>query len=160
LFAFAILFFACEKKEKNISNTDIFYPNKAEPIQSDSKQVFGYKISLQVGHSGANCPGCVTQGGNPTHIPCQGAGTACGQSATLYLYTDGDSSDSFFAINPEKWELTDGNFFLMPDRSLYIIGTNGEFLNIPEQVAYRDEETGFFIFYEIFFSDYQAFVNK
>jgi hypothetical protein len=48
----------------------------------------------------------------------------------------------------------------MPDRSLYIAGSNGEFLNIPEQVAYRDDKTGLFIFYEIFFSDYQAFENK
>ena len=159
LLIFTVVFSACEKNEKPNFNSEI-YPNNAEPIYSASKQIIGYKLSVMVGHSGTNCPGCVTQGGDSFHVPCQGAGSACSQSATVYIYTDGDSPNFYYAVNPDKWELTDGDFFLMPDRSLYIVGSNGEFLNIPEQVAYRDEETGFFIFYEIFFSDEQVFDNK
>ena len=52
------------------------------------------------------------------------------------------------------------DFFFMPDRSLYIVGSNGQFINIPEQLAYRDPETGTLIFYDIFFSDSQVFDNK
>jgi len=159
---FFILFFiflACEKKEKNNSNSDVLQ-NAAVPICTDSKQILGYKISVMVGHSSNGCPGCVTMGGNHFHVPCQGAGSSCAQSATIYLYQDDYGTDLYFAISVDELDLTDEDFFLMPDRSLYIVGANGEFLNIPEQMLYRDEDTGTFIFYDIFFSDYQAFVNK
>jgi hypothetical protein len=159
LLILTIVFSACEKKEK--LNPDPVNPkNCAVPIYSESKAVLGFQLSLRSGHSGAGCSGCTIQNGKPVHVDCQGAGSFCQQSATIYLYPDDGEIDIYYAINTDKWGLTSGDFFLMPDRSLYIVGSNGEFINIPEQTLYRDEETGYFIIYDIFFSDAQMFENK
>ncbi|MCL2311080.1 MAG: hypothetical protein FWC41_01135 [Firmicutes bacterium] len=158
-FIVIFIFIACEKNDKSNFNDEL-HQNSAIPISSNSKAPLGYQISMRTGHPKENCSGCTTQGGNHIHIECQGAGSACAQKATLYLYPDENGKDFYFAISYDDEDLTDGDFFLMPDRSLYIIGTNGEFLNIPEQVLYRDEETGKLIVNDIFFSNYQAFENQ
>jgi len=157
LISFSILCFACSKNE-NGETTESVLSNTAELISDTKGEVF-YGLTFSVGHSGSGCGGCVTVGGQHTHVDCQGTGNACKIGAKM-----GVSSNSrdgiYLGIIGDPDELTDGESFLMPDRSLYIIGSNGEFLNIPEQIVFRDEETGAFIFYDIFFSDVQMFENK
>jgi len=152
-----ILCFACSKNE-NGDATESLLSNTAKLI-SDTKGGDIYLLGFSVGHSGSGCGGCVTSGGQHAHVDCQGAGNACRIGAAMSVSSN--SKDGIYLgiiENPD--ELTDGESFIMPDRSLYIIGSSGEFLNIPEQVVFRDEETGAFVFYDIFFSDYQAFVNR
>ncbi|MCL2289804.1 MAG: hypothetical protein FWC34_03750 [Bacteroidetes bacterium] len=152
--------FACSKQE-NKETVDSAMPNSAEIISgaSGAKETL-YAMAIQVGHSGSGCSGCVTSGGSHIHVDCQGAGSACRIRATMNVSNTGEKNIYHYGTVADPDELTDGDSFLMPARSLYIIGSNGEFLNIPEQVAYRDEETGAFIFYDIFYSDYQAFENE
>jgi hypothetical protein len=158
-FLFLILCFACEKHEK-IETAELQILNSAQPISnSNSKGKSYYGISAQVGHSGSTCPGCVNTGGNCVHVDCQGTGTACSVSAVMEISDSGEINFYYGTID-EPNELTYEETFLMPNRSLYIIGSNGKFLNIPEQIAYRDEKTGAFVFYDIFFSDAQVFINE
>jgi hypothetical protein len=153
------LCFSCSKQE-NEKTPDSSASNTAQIISgfSGAKEIL-YGITVQVGHSGANCPGCATYGGVHIHVDCQGPGNACQKKVTMRI-TSAEDTTYYYGIIIDTDELTDEDTFFMPDRSLYIIGSNGEFLNIPEQVAYRDEETGAFIFYDIFFSDTQMFENK
>jgi len=155
--AFLILCFAC-KKHEIIETAELPKFNSAQPI-SNSKGRSCYGITAQVGHSGSTCPGCVNTGGNCVHVDCQGTGTACSVSAIMELSDSGEINFYYGIINDPN-ELTFEETFLMPDRSLYIIGSNGQFLNIPEQNVYRDEKTGAFVFCDIFFSDSQVFINE
>jgi hypothetical protein len=159
LFILFITFFACEKNDKPNASSNI-PENRAEPIISDSKAWVGFILSTKSGHSSTGCEGCVTHNGHAFHVDCQGAGSSCTQKATVYLYVDESNPDVYYAINDGEWELAAGDFFLMPERSLYIMSSNGEYLNIPEQMLYRDEETGKFILYDIFFTEWQVFENK
>ena len=153
---FFTLLFACTKQENRETVTDS-NSNTAQIISGSKGRLFG--LTLNLGHSGTNCSGCVVINGEHTHADCQGAGNDCSIKAIIEISDSGEISFYYGTIeNPD--ELTYEDFFLMPDRSLYIIGSNGEFLNIPEQTAYRDEETGTFIFYDIFFSDSQMFENE
>jgi hypothetical protein len=156
---FSILCFACSKQE-NKETTENSMPNSAQIISGSSgAKAVVYGVTVRIGHSGTNCPGCVTSGGAHTHVDCQGPGNACQVKSAMKISASGEVT-YYYGIVLDPDELTDDDSFLMPDRSLYIIGSNGEFLNIPEQVAYRDEETGTFIFHDIFFSDFQAFNNN
>jgi len=82
------------------------------------------------------------------------------QVSAVMTISDSREVSLYYGTIDNADELTDEDFFLMPHRSLYIVGSNGQFINIPEQIVYRDEETGAFIFYDIFFSDSQVFENK
>jgi len=155
LISFSILCFACSKNEKG-ETTAAVVSNTAKLI-SDTKGMQLFGISISVGHSGKGCAGCVTSGGQHIHVDCQGPGNACTKSARMSIAS---AKGAISGIIEDSDELTDGEFFFMPDRSLYIIDSNGEFLNIPEQIVFRDEETGAFIFYDIFFSDSQTFENE
>lgn len=150
--------FACSKQEQKETNKSLG-PNSAQLISISGSKKVTYGITMSMGHSGAGCSGCVMSGGHLIHVDCQGTGNACQSSAIMVLSDLGEINFYYGTVgNPD--ELTDEDFFIMPNRSLYIIGSNGEFLNIPEQTVFRDEETGAFIFDDIFFSDYQAFENK
>jgi len=151
-----VLCFSCSKNENKVT-AETSMPNSAKLISdTKGKQTFG--ITIRVGHSAAGCPGCVTSGGQQVHMDCQGSGSDCQKIGTVGILSSGGVT--YYGIVDDPDELTYDDSFLMPDRSLYIIGSNGEFLNIPEQLLYRDEETGTFIFYDIFFSDVQMFENK
>ena len=151
-----IFFFGCAKQEK-IETTKFTNSNSAQLISSSRGLIYGLKVSL--GHSGTNCSGCVYVNGSRAHVDCQGNGNACQINAVMKISDSGEVNFYYGTIDNAD-ELTYEDLFLMPDRSLYIIGSKGEFLNIPEQVAYRDEETGCFTFYDIFFSDGQVFENQ
>ena len=157
LISFSVLCFACSKNE-NGETTESLLSNTAKLI-SDTKGGDVYELGFTVGHSGEGCPGCVAGGGTHTHVNCQGPGNACRLGSAMSVSSN--SKDGIYlGVIEDPDALTDGDFFFMPDRSLYIIGSSGEFLNIPEQIVFRDEKTGEFVFYDIFFSDYQAFENR
>jgi len=151
-----VLCFSCSKNE-NKENTESSMPNSAKLI-SDTKGKQTYGITVKIGHTAVGCSGCVTSGGLSFHVECQGAGSACEKTVIVGISSSGGVT--YYGIVDDPDDLTYDDSFLMPNRSLYIIGSNGEFLNIPEQMLYRDDETGTFIFYDIFFSDVQMFENK
>jgi len=150
-----LLFFACSKKEA--TEMAAFYKSNSAQLLTDEKEMI-FHIEIRVGHKSAGCNGCVTTGGNSYHVDCKGYGDYCVVNAKFSFVADGEDGYYYgIILNPD--EFCDDDFFLMPNRSLYIEGSNGRFLNIPEQMTYRDEETGTFIFYDIFFSDHQMFEN-
>ena len=151
----SLLFWGCSKKGTN-EIADFVGSNFVTQL-SDAKGL-SFIGKMRVGHNGAGCNGCVTIGGVREHVDCKGYGDYCEVGISIGLTGGNGGYYSGIVLSPD--ELTYDESFLMPDRSLYIIGSNGEFLNIPEQMLYRDEETGTFIFYDIFFSDVQMFENK
>jgi hypothetical protein len=66
------------------------------------------------------------------------------------------------ATTTDTFDLTSEDFFLMPDRSLDYVDEKGShiFLNIPEQVVYRDTATLQFTFTGLFFSEIAAYSNN
>lgn len=155
LFCF-IFILGCSKKEViNLSHSSD--GNTIELI-SDGKGM-SYIGKMQMGHSANGCNGCAVINGTKVHLACTGYGTECSSNVAFTLTATREHNDYYATVlNPD--EFTDYDVFLMPERSLYIVGSNGEFLNIPEQTVYKDEETGTFIFYDIFFSEGQMFENK
>jgi hypothetical protein len=145
----------CTKKE-TIEFTKPSGTNIITPLSNEKGMM--YRGSFNVGHSSGSCSGCVTLGGVCFHVDCQGGGNYCSLSAAFKLIASNRNDYYCVILNPD--ELTHEDFFLMPDRSLYVEGTQGRFLNIPEQLVYRDDETGTFTFYDVFFSDHQMFGNK
>ena len=61
----------------------------------------------------------------------------------------------------DTFGLTSADFFLMPDRSLSYTDENNNriFLNIPEQLLFRDSTTQQFTFTGLFFSDGPVYSN-
>ncbi|MCL2246725.1 MAG: hypothetical protein FWC10_06395 [Lentimicrobiaceae bacterium] len=151
-----IFFFGCSKKE-NVELAVFPDANTVELVSTNAKETV-YLGTVQLGHSSSGCSGCVNVGGTCVHFDCTGYGNACTAEVSMKLASNGDTSYSITILNPDG--LTYEDVFLMPDRSLYVIGSSGEFLNIPEQMTYRDDETGTFTFYDVFFSDSQMFGNK
>ena len=152
-----LLFLGCSKKE--VKDLLEFDSSNTVQLLSSNEKGMTYGGTVNIGHSASGCTGCVSVGGVLVHVDCTGSGNACRATVKFRLTSDGDTIHYYSVIlNPD--ELTHEDFFLMPDRSLYVIGSNGQFLNIPEQMVYRDEETDTFIFYDIFFSDSQVFENK
>jgi len=155
-FLCVLLFFACSKKET--MEMAVFAKSNSAQLLSDEKEMIFY-VAMRVGHQSEGCEGCVTTGGTPHHVDCKGYGTYCAVSAAITLAADGgEGYYSGIVLNPD--EFCNDDFFFMPERSLYIEESKGRFLNIPEQMSYKDEETGTFTFYDIFFSDNQIFENK
>ena len=66
------------------------------------------------------------------------------------------------ATTTDTFDLTSEDFFLMPDRSLNYTDEKGHriFLNIPEQMVYRDTATLQFTFTGLFFSETAAYSNN
>lgn len=65
------------------------------------------------------------------------------------------------ATTADTFDLTSEDFFLVPDRSLNYTDekNNRIFLNIPEQMVYRDTATLQFTFTGLFFSETAAYSN-
>ena len=65
------------------------------------------------------------------------------------------------ATTTDTFGLTTEDFFLMPDRSLNYTDENNNriFLNIPEQLLFRDSTTQQFTFTGLFFSDGPVYSN-
>ncbi len=97
--------------------------------------------------------------GKPTHIECYGAGSKCYKAVSVNIVTN--SNFETIAVTTDTFDLTSDDFFLMPDRSLDYVDENNNriFLNIPEQLVYRDTTTLQFTFTGLFFSNTAAYNN-
>jgi hypothetical protein len=72
------------------------------------------------------------------------------------------SGTDITATTTDTFGLTTEDFFLIPDRSLNYTDEKGNriFLNIPEQMVYRDTATLQFTFTGLFFSETAAYSNN
>lgn len=165
--AISVAFFSCDKDEiKNLTqNNSVVIEQKQDnlaiPFEVDAKDQNGpYNLFTNIGHLGTNCPGCVTVNGKIRHVDCQGAGSTCLAQASVSLSLQ--QNDMYQAVTLYEYDLTTENFFLMPDRSLFVEmdGKEEVWLNVPEQLAIRDSMTGMFTFNNLFFSNYQVHKNQ
>jgi len=127
-----------------------------------------YLMNSHSGHTASDCGGnCTVLNGVRTHVDCQGAGNKCGLIATINISKNkpDDVTDIYYnGIGINNYEpIDEGSTFNMPARSLYIEDDNFEngfiYLNIPEQILQRNEETNLFIYKDITFSDSPLFEN-
>lgn len=120
-----------------------------------------YNIKTKTGHSGENCPGCVAVGGTLVHIDCMGVGTVCELSATISTHATLENG-IYSMTTSDPYEFGNEDIFFMPDRSLFVeMIENEEFwMNIPEQLVVKDNETGQFILQGIYFTNYPVYTNQ
>lgn len=150
---------ACEKEE-NLVATHEQSRNRVIALPNDGKTGNStYLFALGVGHSGKDCKGCMMLDGHLVHINCIGAGDDCWRTAAVQLQQVGTEIS---ATTTDTFDLTSDDFFLMPDRSLNYTDekNNRIFLNIPEQIVYRDTATLQFTFTGLFFSETAAYSNN
>ena len=151
------LFFGGHSCSKEIaSNCDNL--NRVVPVQTHEKSSNNYVLLTYAGHDAKDCSGCILFNGRLIHINCQGWGDACLHSAAVTL---NQVASSVTATTTDTFDLTSEDFFLMPDRSLNYTDEKGRriFLNIPEQMVYRDTATLQFTFTGLFFSEAAAYNN-
>jgi hypothetical protein len=88
-----------------------------------------------------------------------GYGRVCLTSAAISLDQIGTDVT---ATTTDTFGLTSEDFFLMPDRSLNYTDENNNriYLNIPEQLVFRDTVTQQFTFTGLFFSTTAAYSNN
>lgn len=88
-----------------------------------------------------------------------GDGHYCAFAAAVRLEQD---DSGITATTTDTFGITSQDFFLMPDRSLNYTDEKGHriFLNIPEQMVYRDTATLQFTFTGLFFSETAAYSNN
>ena len=156
-----IVFMTSCEKSKNISSNPIDEWNRAELISNGQKTGTLYSVSIRCGHSGANCPGCVTHNGQTFHVDCQGAGNACSSSGIVNVQLA--SGNIYTATTQDSTDLTSAPYFNMPARSLYTgMDDSGlpRWLNIPAQFVLRDSTTRLFTFTGVFFSQQQVYKNQ
>ena len=156
LFAFLSLT-SCQKNALDVQQTPS--PNQVIPIQqNDSKTASIQWWTAEIGHDGKDCPGCVMHFGKMIHRDCMGHGHYCRVVARVSLDTVGTD---IFATTLDTFDLTSEDFFLMPNRSLNYTDENNNriYLNIPEQMVYRDTATLQFTFTGLFFSDGPTYTN-
>lgn len=157
-----VLFLAisCEKDEKT-KTEEQFYENYAFSIDGETKGKIGSQLwTLKAGHSSTNCSGCVTTNGYTHHVDCQGVGNACTSKASVTLSLD--SGNFYSATTIDEYVLTSEDFFLMPNRSLFVEmdGKVEVWLNIPGQLSIRDTISEQFTFNGLFYSNYAVYKNQ
>ena len=146
---------SCTKTSDNLCSGDSLIPES-----SGSKDANTYVLSTRVGHKRSECGGrCIQINGVPTHADCMGVGRYC---ALLSSVTISQSGTDVTATTVDTFDLTSEDFFLMPDRSLSYTDENNNriFLNIPEQLLFRDSTTQQFTFTGLFFSDGPVYDNN
>jgi len=155
--ALAALIIGCQQKEEAFTT---FSGNCLIAEKTDEKTTNTYVCSVRVGHDAKGCPGCAQIGGKLMHIPCHGHGTQCLLSTRLTIQSYGDTDVT--ATTTDTFGLTSENIFLMPDRSLNYTDENNNriYLNIPEQLVFRDTVTQQFTFTGLFFSNTAAYSNN
>lgn len=152
--ALTVLFVSgCQKKDYHVNG------NRVVCVQDESKTSNHSVLWFYSGHDGKNCPGDVMLLGKPTHIECYGAGSKCYKAVSVNIVTN--SNFETIAVTTDTFDLTSEDVFLMPDRSLDYVDENNNriFLNIPEQLVYRDTTTQQFTFTGLFFSNTAAYNN-
>lgn len=157
--AIAILFcFSCSKSEKPQTGCESLM-NRVIPMNPDSKST-EYLFAIKVGHLYTDCGGrCVTINCKPCHFDCMGYGHVCNRAASVTLQQVGST---FTATTTDTFDLTSEDFFPMPARSLYYYtedNNNIVYLNIPEQMVYRDTATLQFTFTGLFLTNVPEYNN-
>lgn len=97
--------------------------------------------------------------GHIFHVDCMGNGNYCATIAAVQLQQIGTTVT---ATTTDTFDLTTEDFFLMPDRSLYFYTDEKDnlvFLNIPEQMVYRDSTTLQFTLTGLFLTNTPAYSN-
>ena len=155
----ATLLGACEKEE-NQTATQEQTLNRVVALSDNAKTGNSTCLfAMSMGHSSKDCKGCVMMDGRPIHINCMGAGDECAYTFAVQLQQIGTAVT---ATTTDTFDLTTEDFFLIPDRSLNYTDENNNriFLNIPEQMVYRDTTSLQFTFTGLFFSETAAYSNN
>ena len=155
----AILFGSCAKESIQTVMPEPSLNSIIELPDDGKKESSTFLLTVNVGHSSSNCNGCVMINGQSYHVACMGYGNECAPSATVHLQQVGSAIS---ITTTDTFNLTSGNFFLMPNRSLDYMDDSGlhSYLNIPTQMAYRDSTTLQFTFTGLFFSSKPAYSNQ
>lgn len=151
-----LFIYSCTKQENAIEHD--YSSNRLIPFESESKLTM-YVMTYNIGHRSSDCGGkCITIRGNDYHIDCMGYGDVCTHVTTVSLQQVGSAVT---ATTTDTFDLTTEDFYLMPDRSLNYTDEKGNhvFLNIPEQLVFRDTATLQFTFTGLFFSETAAYSN-
>lgn len=143
-------------RQENAGQTKL--SNCLIPVMTESKGVEQFYLFALVGHPAKGCPGCVQIAGELVHMDCHSHGSNCTVSSQVIL---SNQFGEITATTTDTFGLTSEDFFLMPDRSLSFTDENNNriFLNIPEQMVYRDTTTLQFTFTGLFFSEGAAYSN-
>ena len=148
--------FSCTKSN---DKDNLVFSNMVIQDLTDVKESGLYSLRVNVGHNSSDCKGaCIQINGTPTHVNCQGFGHCCQLLTSVSLAQTGTA---ITATTTDTFDLTSEDFFLMPDRSLDYVDEKGShiFLNIPEQMVYRDTATLQFTFTGLFFSEGPSYEN-
>lgn len=152
------------QQDENNNATQIMNNNEEGKAQSGASAV--YKMKVKVGHEASMCsPGCIYINGRYFHLDCMGQGNKCTVTGTVKLTFETTVSDITYykGTTLYEYELTAEDYFLFPERSLWVYNefTGTEcWMNVPKQLLTRDSITNQFIFYGIYFTDKQVFINE
>ena len=155
----ALLLYACEKEDTQTVTHEQSL-NRVIALPDDGKTGNSTALlAMAIGHRSNDCKGCIMMNGHVFHIDCMGNGNYCATIAAVQLQQIGTDVT---ATTTDTFDLTSEDFFLMPDRSLNYTDEKGRriFLNIPEQMVYRDTATLQFTFTGLFFSETAAYSNN
>ncbi len=136
-------------------------------LKSSSNYSGNYTLSAKVGHSSSECNGCcITYVGKKYHIDCQGFGSNCTSKANVNISKvepDNPENQEYTATGLNDFEPTDEVVYSMPARSYYIEDNSSEtgfiWINIPEQMLERDDESNQFVYFNITFTNEAMFKN-
>jgi hypothetical protein len=154
-------------KVKNVDKTSTAQLLKT--LKTNSTNYGGvYLFSTNIGHKSSDCGGkCKYYNGVWCHVSCQGFGSECTLSAMVNISKaiPDDPYDIYYTgLGINDYEPIEDLTFNMPARSLYIeVDTleNGFiWINIPEQILQRDDETNQFIYKAITFTEEPLFENN
>lgn len=154
----ALLLFCFSQCAKPVEHATLVSQGCISPVFSNGKSMV-YQMTMNVGHSGKNCPGCIKMKDNTyIHIDCQGRGNECTVSSNVVL---SGNSYNLIAVTTDTFGLTDQSLFNMPDRSLLTEDEKGQpvYLNIPAQLVYRDSITLQFTLNGLYYSASAAYDN-
>lgn len=163
LFAMVVAFVMTACKQYSSTDDQGYFPSNYAIVNAESSKDFGkpVEITYSIGHTAQECSNsCITINGISGHVDCQNWGDACTITIRLWPIGGQPKGASFSALVDTVWELTTEDFFLMPNRSLRVIDNpSEEFLNIPEQLVFRDSVTHQFTFTGLFFSKEPEYNN-
>ena len=158
LLTMVVLLAACQKSD--LYNPPTLSPHRVVVDYQNGEKAINYLLVTQIGHDGKTCKGCVLFEGKMIHKDCMRHGNYCRKAVSVSIDT---FEDCITATTLDTFDLTSEDFFLMPDRSLYFYtdeNNNRVFLNIPEQMVYRDAVTRQFTFTGLFLSDRAVYNNN
>lgn len=147
----------CHKTIKTETNVHDF---TATLLESDTKEN-NYSIIFALGHAASDCGGrCIYVNGQWCHFDCMSYGNVCAISTAVNVVQI--SANNYTATTLDSTALTNGNFFNLPSRSLFVDydeKNNEVWLNLPAQRVYRDSVSHQFTFTGLYYSNSQIYAN-